>query len=120
VISGVICCPYLVHDWSNHFNLASLLEKRDEIILFNSFTIYTVYYIKQNYLIVYNKDKYEIKIYATENGNEPFREWLDSLKDFDTQALIFQRLQRIKLGNFGDCKPIDEGLWEFRIHHSRY
>ncbi len=61
--------------------------------------------------------EYEIKIYATENGDEPFREWLDSLKDFDTQALIFQRLQRIKLGNFGDCKPIDEGLWEFRIHH---
>lgn len=61
--------------------------------------------------------EYEIKIYATENGNEPFREWLDSLKDFDTQALIFQRLQRIKLGNFGDCKPIEEGLWEFRIHH---
>jgi putative addiction module killer protein len=54
--------------------------------------------------------EYEIKIYAAKNGNEPFREWLDSLKDFDTQALIFQRLQRIKLGNFGDCKPIEEGL----------
>jgi putative addiction module killer protein len=61
--------------------------------------------------------EYEIKIYATENGSEPFREWLDSLKDFDTQALVFQRLQRIKLGNFGDCKSIEEGLWEFRIHH---
>jgi putative addiction module killer protein len=61
--------------------------------------------------------EYEITIYATENGSEPFREWLDSLKDFDTQALVLQRLQRIKLGNFGDCKPIDEGLLEFRIHH---
>lgn len=61
--------------------------------------------------------EYEIKIYATEKGNEPFREWLDSLKDVDVQALIFQRLQRIKLGNFGDCKPIEEGLLEFRIHH---
>lgn len=61
--------------------------------------------------------EYEINIYATENGNEPFREWLNSLKDSDTQALIFQRLQRIKLGNFGDCKAIEEGLWEFRIHH---
>ncbi len=61
--------------------------------------------------------EYDIKIYASENGKEPFREWLDNLKDIDTQALIFQRLQRIKLGNFGDCKPIGEGLWEFRIHH---
>lgn len=26
-------------------------------------------------------------------------------------------MQRIKLGNFGDCKPLSEGLWEFRIHH---
>ena len=61
--------------------------------------------------------EYEIKIYSTEDGKEPFREWLESLKDINTQALIFQRLQRIKLGNFGDCKPINEGLWEFRIHH---
>lgn len=61
--------------------------------------------------------EYEIAIYATENGQEPFRDWLEGLKDLDTQALILQRLQRIKLGNFGDCKPIDEGLWEFRIHH---
>jgi putative addiction module killer protein len=61
--------------------------------------------------------EYEIKIYATEKGNEPFREWVDSLKNFETQALVFQRLQRIKLGNFGDCKPIEAGLWEFRIHH---
>jgi putative addiction module killer protein len=61
--------------------------------------------------------EYEIKIYATEEGKEPFRDWLNSLKDIDTQAFVFQRLQRIKLGNFGDCKPIGEGLWEFRIHH---
>lgn len=61
--------------------------------------------------------EYAIKIYATDDGKEPFREWLDSLKDSDTQAVVFQRLQRIKLGNFGDCKPIDDGLWEFRIHH---
>ncbi len=56
--------------------------------------------------------KYELKIYATEKGKEPF----NSLKDYDTQALIFQRLQRIRLGNFGDCKSVDDGLWELRIH----
>ena len=60
---------------------------------------------------------YEITIYANENEIEPFVDWLDGLKDVDTQALIFQCLQRIKLGNFGDCKPICDGLWEFRIHH---
>lgn len=77
-----------------------------------------VNHVEQNFIIVYNKAmEYEIEIYANESGKEPFREWLSSLKDLDTQALIFQRLQRIRLGNFGDCKPIDEGLWEFRIHH---
>lgn len=60
--------------------------------------------------------EYRIEFYRTENRNEPFTEWLASLKDIDTQALILQRLQRVKLGNFGDCEPIDGGLWEFRIH----
>ena len=58
-----------------------------------------------------------ITVFATENGKEPFREWLESLTDIDTKALVFQRMQRIKLGNFGDCKSLDGGLWEFRIHH---
>lgn len=62
--------------------------------------------------------EYTIQIYATESGKEPFNDWLISLKDLDAQALIFQRLQRIRLGNFGDCKPLDEGVWEFRIYSS--
>ncbi len=61
--------------------------------------------------------EYELKIYSTEKGKEPFNEWLNRLKDSDTQALVFQRLQRIRLGNFGDCKSVDDGLWELRIHH---
>lgn len=60
---------------------------------------------------------YEIQIYSTSEGKEPFHDWLKSLKDIDTQSLVFQRLQRVRLGNFGDCKSIGEGLWEFRIHH---
>src|SRR5262245_42774243 len=60
--------------------------------------------------------EYELKIYATEQGKEPFNVWFNSLKDYDTQALVFQRLQRIKLGNFGDCKSVNNGLWELRIH----
>lgn len=60
--------------------------------------------------------EYELKIYATESGKEPFREWLNSIKDYDTQAIVFQRMQRIKLGNFGDCKSLGDSLWELRIH----
>ena len=39
------------------------------------------------------------------------------MKDIEIQTLIFQRIQRIRLENFGDCKFLGEGLWEFRIHH---
>lgn len=60
--------------------------------------------------------EYELSIYSAENGYEPFREWLNSFGDID-KAVILQRLQRVRLGNFGDCKPLDDGLWEFRIHH---
>jgi putative addiction module killer protein len=54
--------------------------------------------------------EYTIQIYSTETGEEPFSEWLDSLEDMDAKALVFQRLQRIRLGNFGDCKPLDDGV----------
>ena len=60
--------------------------------------------------------EYAIQIFKTAKGKEPFNDWLTTLKDRDSQALIFQRLQRIKLGNFGDCKSLNDGLWEFRIH----
>ncbi|NGX61953.1 MAG: hypothetical protein K940chlam9_01444 [Chlamydiae bacterium] len=46
----------------------------------------------------------------------PSKIWLEGLRDLDTQALVFQRLQRVRLGNFGDCKSLSDGLWEFRIH----
>lgn len=73
--------------------------------------------LEQLYTIVYNRViEYRIEFYRTEAGNEPFTDWLASLKDIDTKALIFQRLQRVKLGNFGDCDSIDDGLWEFCIH----
>jgi putative addiction module killer protein len=25
--------------------------------------------------------------------------------------------QRMAAGNFGDCKPIDDGVWELRVDH---
>jgi len=62
------------------------------------------------------ESEYRVQIYSTASGKEPFSEWLSSLKDKDSQSLIFQRLQRLKLGHFGDCKPLNDGVCEFRIH----
>ncbi|MBD3183410.1 type II toxin-antitoxin system RelE/ParE family toxin [Candidatus Poribacteria bacterium] len=58
-----------------------------------------------------------IRNYVTPEGREPFEDWLDSLKDKKTQALVLERLNRIRLGNPGDCKHLDKGLYELRVHY---
>ena len=44
-----------------------------------------------------------------------FSEWLEKLKDQRGRARIFARLRSARNGNFGDCKPIGEGVSEMRI-----
>jgi putative addiction module killer protein len=56
-----------------------------------------------------------LRIYSTVDGRKPFQEWLDSLKDYNAQARILVRLERVRLGNFGDWKPVGEGMCELRI-----
>lgn len=47
--------------------------------------------------------------YLTDNGWSPFKEWLDSLKDVKGRAKIRVRLDRVRLGNFGDYQGVGEG-----------
>lgn len=56
-----------------------------------------------------------LSIYATADGRKPFQEWVDSLKDREVKARMFVRLERVRLGNPGDCKPVGGGVSEFRI-----
>ena len=58
---------------------------------------------------------YEVHHYLSANGNDPFAEWLDSLRDEKTQARVTARIARLTAGNFGDCKPIRDGVWELRM-----
>lgn len=60
----------------------------------------------------------EIVMYATGTGQEPFSDWQDKL-DKKTKAIIMQRLDRIRFGNFGDAKRLQgvSGIWEFRIDY---
>lgn len=57
----------------------------------------------------------EIEIYLTEEGRAPFAEWLDSLRDIRGRAKIRTRLDRVRLGNFGDVASVGEGVEELRI-----
>jgi hypothetical protein len=47
----------------------------------------------------------EIEILLNRTGQStPFSEWLASLKDVGAVGIVRARLNRIRLGNFGDCK----------------
>lgn len=64
-----------------------------------------------------NNSQIELLEYLTEDGRNPFRKWLDDLKDRQARAKIRVRLNRIRLGNFGDCKAVGKGVNELRIPH---
>ena len=57
----------------------------------------------------------DIRIYTDSEGNKPFDEWLLALKDVKARATIRARLERVRAGNFGDCKPVRDGVQELRI-----
>lgn len=59
----------------------------------------------------------ELLIYVTTEGREPFTEWLSSLRDLKARAKIRVRLDRVSLGNFGDCRGVGDGIQELRIDY---
>lgn len=59
----------------------------------------------------------QIEIYETQLGIAPFSIWLNRLSNRKARAKIRVRLDRLKLGNFGDCKSIGEGIYELRIDY---
>lgn len=59
----------------------------------------------------------QIEFYKTANGKCPFEIWFKDMKERHTRAQILMRLDRLKLGNFGDCKTLQEGVGELRIHY---
>jgi putative addiction module killer protein len=55
--------------------------------------------------------------YLSEDGRSPFREWLRGLRDRTARARIQVRLDRLELGNFGDCRSLGDNLHELRVDH---
>ncbi len=58
---------------------------------------------------------YKLKHYIDPEGQNLFTKWLNSFKDKQALSKIAARLLRLENGNFGDCKPVGEGVWELRI-----
>lgn len=61
--------------------------------------------------------KKEVLIYQTQEGRAPYEEWLNSLSDRKGAAKVRVRIDRVRLGNLGDCRSVGEGVHELRIDY---
>ncbi|MGE3760324.1 MAG: type II toxin-antitoxin system RelE/ParE family toxin, partial [Pseudobdellovibrionaceae bacterium] len=58
-----------------------------------------------------------VEYFKTPNGKLPAKEWLNSIKDKLTQAILYKRIRQASLGNFGDHKSLGAGVFEMRIDY---
>jgi putative addiction module killer protein len=57
-----------------------------------------------------------VQIFVARSGKAPFEQWMHSLRDKQTKARILTRIDRVRLGNFGDCESVGASVYELRIH----
>ena len=57
----------------------------------------------------------EVLTYTDDDGQKPYADWLDKLPDKHAKTRVLVRVGRMAAGNFGDCKPVSDGVWELRI-----
>jgi putative addiction module killer protein len=57
-----------------------------------------------------------IKKVVQGNGSIPYDDWYESLRDIYLRAAVAARIARVRAGNFGDHKPVGEGVNELRIN----
>ncbi len=54
----------------------------------------------------------EIIVFVDESDNEPYTEWINSLKDKTGAQRIKSRLRRLEAGHYGDCSSVGDGVLE--------
>lgn len=57
----------------------------------------------------------QIIVYKDNQGKIPFNEWQNSLQKTD-KLIIYKRLERLKLGNYGNYKSVGDGVLELRFN----
>ncbi len=58
---------------------------------------------------------FDIQNYLSRAGDDPYANWLASLADRQARARVLVRIGRMASGNFGDVKPVGNGVWEARV-----
>lgn len=46
-----------------------------------------------------------------------FVKWLKAVRDPFAKVRVVKRLRMAEAGNFGDCEPVGDGVYEMRIHY---
>lgn len=59
----------------------------------------------------------KIEAYKTKEGQCPFKEWIESLKDARARNKIRKRLDRVEMGNLGDWNSVGESVYELKINY---
>ena len=57
-----------------------------------------------------------IEYYTSLTGKQPAREWLLSIKDNLTQAILFKRIRQAGEGLFGDNRNVGDGVYELKVN----
>ena len=65
---------------------------------------------------MHNAEPRKLQVYRDQNGRELFTEWFHAIRDTRTRTRIRKRLERLEAGNFGDCKPVGDGVLEMLLH----
>jgi putative addiction module killer protein len=60
----------------------------------------------------------ELRFYKTADGKRPFIEWYRSLTT-EVRTPVHKRMDRVEHGNFGDAKPLGNGVFELRFHEGK-
>lgn len=58
----------------------------------------------------------EIFFFERKDGTTPARDWLDRIEGQPAYDRIMARLDRLEEGNFGEHRPVGEGVSELVIH----
>ena len=58
-----------------------------------------------------------VEYFYAPSGKAPVKDWLNSVKDKLTQAILYKRIRQASLGNFGDHKSVGAGVSEMKIDY---
>ena len=59
----------------------------------------------------------QVESYVRADGSCPFEDWMTSLRDQRARARIRTRIDRVQLGNLGNCEPVGGGVSELKIDY---